>query len=439
MGQGGQIILVNGTTYDWTNTYQHSYQMNAWGFPATVPAGTSIPVYIEWDQNIIVTQSDDAGEVTYTLDGTAWSFQIQARATTGFNLQAAMSVPTQGNAPNAVIPIGFNWNGYVVFALAGTNGNFVTNTPAGAWLQANLGMLGGRTLRELCMPGAHDSGMSMLSGSTAAGFLCNTQTQTTGVLGQLQAGARYFDIRPVITGGQYVTGHYGLIENTSWQGGNGQSIASVIEDVNNFTATNVELIILDLSHDLDTDLGNTAYAPFTQQQWDALLTQLLSLQHRFVTSASDLSTVKLSDFIGNGQAAVVVIVESSGISLGNFAGQGFYTAADFPLYNQYSDINDVTAMANDQLQKMKAQRPNPDASYFLLSWTLTQDATEAATCELGTANSILDLAAIADPQLYLQLLNACTPSTYPSIIYVDNVQPPIAAMAMAVNTKASGS
>lgn len=439
MGERGQIILVNGTTYDWTNTGQHSDQMNAWGFPATIPAGTSTAVDIEWDQNILVTQSDDAGEVTYTLSGTAWSFQLQARATSGFDLQAAMSVPTEGNAPNAVVPIGFDRDGYVVFALAGTNGNFVTNTPPGAWMQANLEMLGGRTLRELCMPGAHDGGMSMLSGSTLFGFLCNTQTQTAGVLGQLQAGARYFDIRPVIAGGQYTTGHYQLIDNTSWQGGNGQSIASIIKDVNQFTAANAELVILDLSHDLDTDLGNTSYASLTQQQWDALLTQLLSLQHRFVTSAEDLSKVKLSDFIGNGQAAVVVIVESSGISLGNFAGQGFYTAANFPLYNQYADSNDVAFMTNDQLQKMRAQRPNPDASYFLLSWTLTQDDKEAAMCEAGLANSILDLAAIADPQLYLQLLSACTPSTYPSIIYVDNVQPPIAAMAMAVNTKASGS
>jgi hypothetical protein len=94
-------------------------------------------------------------------------------------------------------------------------------------------------------------------------------------------------------------------------------------------------------------------------------------------------------------------------------------------------------MTADQLQKMKAQRPNPDASYFLLSWTLTQDSTEAATCELGTASSILDLAATANAQLYAQLPGACTPSTYPSIIYVDDVQPPIAALAMAVNTKSS--
>ncbi|HEV3485192.1 MAG TPA: hypothetical protein VG106_07275 [Vicinamibacterales bacterium] len=79
MGQGGQIILVNGTTYDWTNTYQHSYQRNAWGFPVTIPAGTSATVYIEWDQNILATQSDDAGEVTYTLARTGASSSKRTR------------------------------------------------------------------------------------------------------------------------------------------------------------------------------------------------------------------------------------------------------------------------------------------------------------------------------------------------------------------------
>lgn len=437
MGQGGQVILVNGTTYDWTNTYQHSYQMNSWGFPATIPAGTSTSIYIEWDQSIFDTQTDDAGEVTYTLDGTDWSFQLQARAANGFHLQVAMSVPTQGNAPNALIELGFAWNGLVMFVLAGANAPFITNTPSSSWMQANLGVLGDRTLRELCMPGSHDSGMSALNGGTLGAFACNTQTQTTGILGQLQAGARYFDVRPVITGGQFATGHYSFIENTSWQGGNGQSIASIIDDVNTFTANNAELVILDLSHDLDTDLGNSSYAGFTQQQWDALLTQLQGLQHLFATSASDLSTVKLSEFIGNGQAAVVVIVETPGISLGSFAGQGFYTAANFPLYNEYADKSDVPEMAADQFRKMNAQRPGPDASYFLLSWTLTQDATQASTCMLGTASSILDLAAQANPQVYAQLPGACTPSTYPSIILTDDVQPPIAALAMAVNTKAS--
>lgn len=85
-------------------------------------------------------------------------------------------------------------------------------------------------------------------------------------------------------------------------------------------------------------------------------------------------------------------------------------------------------MVEDQLAKMKAHRPN---NYFLLSWTLTQDIAEAVC---GT-ETILKLAASTYPALYLDLLPACSPSSYPNIIYVDALDSKdVAALAMAVNT-----
>ena len=274
---------------------------------------------------------------------------------------------------------------------------------------------------------------------------CNTQTQTSGILGQLQAGSRYFDIRPVISGGQYLTGHYSDIGSGStntWQGGNGQSIQSIISDINTFTASNGELIILNLSADLDTDLGNGSYAPFTQAQWNTLLSTLQEgISNLFVYSASgsfDLSTLPLNTYIGNGSAAVVVIVSpsASGISLGSYANQGFYSAANFPSYNVYSDTNDLDTMISDQFSKMQVQRPNPDSVFFLLSWTLTQDSLQAAACPLtgGSSTSILDLANTADAQLS-QILPACTSQSYPNVIYIDNIQSSldVAALAMQIN------
>ena len=39
MGEGGFIVLVNGTPYDWVKTNEHSYQMETWSFPDVIPAG----------------------------------------------------------------------------------------------------------------------------------------------------------------------------------------------------------------------------------------------------------------------------------------------------------------------------------------------------------------------------------------------------------------
>ncbi|WP_224244333.1 hypothetical protein [Hyalangium gracile] len=58
----------------------------------------------------------------------------------------------------------------------------------------------------------HDSGMSTLSSGTAFANAGNVITQTTSIFGQLTLGARYFDIRPVISGGQFSTGHYGHVD-----------------------------------------------------------------------------------------------------------------------------------------------------------------------------------------------------------------------------------
>lgn len=71
MGQGGTLNLVNGTPYTWTQTYVHSYQMNAWSFPATLAPGQVAAVYVEWDQHVTHDQADDAGEVTFALAGTS--------------------------------------------------------------------------------------------------------------------------------------------------------------------------------------------------------------------------------------------------------------------------------------------------------------------------------------------------------------------------------
>jgi hypothetical protein len=320
-------------------------------------------------------------------------------------------------------------------------GTTIRTASSTAWMQNNLALLGSRTLREICIPGTHDAGMSALNSGTAFAYTCNTITQTNAILGQLQNGSRYFDIRPVISGGQYVTGHYSEISQlNSWQGGNGQSIQSIINDVNTFTASNNELVVLYLSHDLDTDLGNSSYAAFTQAQWNSLLQMLQQGLNHLYTDApmgADLTTLTLNTFIGGNSPAVVVVVDASasGITLGSFAGEGFYLPANFPVYNEYSDTNDLDTMISDQLSKMAAQRPNPQASYFLLSWTLTQDSEEAVFCDLG-ADSILTLANEADAQLASKLLPACSAQTFPNIIYVDNLTSSlnVVSLAMQINS-----
>lgn len=445
-GQGGSITFVNGTPYNWINSNQQQNQMNWWGFPSVIPAGSTFTQYVEWSQGIFEDWSEDWGVVTFSLQGTDQSFQLQASRVAGnFDLRVVLTnLSTAGNPQGSTIDLGWNHDGIVNFVLAGEAGTFTSSGAPNAWMHENLSVLGNRSLRHLCIPGSHDAGMSQLSSGTFWGASCNAITQTQGVLQQLQAGVRYFDIRPVISGGQFYSGHYSCDTPSGCQGANGQSLASIIQDVNSYTAANKELVVLYLSHDLNTDIGRP-YPSLSQDEWNTLLSQLELLNHRYAlplpeASSVDLTALPLESFIAD-QAAVVVVTDpdpNSNMTLGDFASEGFYTTRNFPLINWYSNSDDLGFMQNDQLAKLRAQRPNPNANDFLLSWTLTQVGNESFDCLFGLAPSVLDLATEAYPSLFQQVLPASNGQTFPNILYIDNVQSfDIAALAMAVNTKAS--
>ena len=440
MGQGGYITLVNGTTYDWTKTKQQSNQMNTWNFPQVITARTTASVYVEWG-GPVTTQ--DEGRVTYTLGATGSTFDVLAVATNGFALQVSFTnLETNGNPQGTLLNLGWNANGSVEFILSGVVGNFNSSNIPTSWMQTNLSVLGKTALQQLCIPGSHDAGMSTLGSGTGGSYPCNTVTQTVPIAQQLLLGVRYFDIRPVITGGnQYMTGHYSKITKagiTTWQGGNGQSIDSIIYDVNAYTDTHKELIILHLSHDLNTTVGNTEYRALLQSEWNPLFTKLGGINDLWsgYSGPDPFTFFPLNSFIENGPAVVVVIdpsgpdISLQGVKPGIFPASGLGT-----FYNVYSNKNDATQMATDQLYKLSEQKGGSISSpYFVLSWTLTQSPLQAAGCLAQAAPSILDLAATAKPLLYSMLLPACHGDTIPNIIYIDNVDTSdIAALAMAIN------
>lgn len=78
MGQGGYLWIVNATTKELKLTHEHSYQMNSWSF-SDIAANVRKRFYIEFDQGVFHTVTDDAGEADFQLEGTSTSFQLQVR------------------------------------------------------------------------------------------------------------------------------------------------------------------------------------------------------------------------------------------------------------------------------------------------------------------------------------------------------------------------
>ncbi len=438
MGQGGCITIVNSTNYDFIKTDISSYQMSAWKFPDKIPAMTESKMYVEWNEGVFKTVSDDSGNVHYSIQGTKDKFQVQARSKGRgkYHLKIYFeSLTTQTVKSGETMDLGWDHDGNVSFVLAGKSGSYFSNGGNAAnWMKDNLSLLGNKTLRDICIVGSHDSGMSKLGpGGTVGGGASTTLTQSYSVGKQLELGARYFDIRPVIGEGDYYTGHYSPI-GSSWQGANGQSIDSIVKDINNFTARHNELVILNISHTLNTTVGNTSYRKFNQDEWKGLFSKICKIHNRAYVgednSKINLVQKKLNDLI-NGKPAVLIVVDNKNekVNLDNYKTEGIFSFDNFKFYDSYSNTDDAKKMANDQIKKMKDEA-KPD-SVFLLSWTLTQGFWNVVKLE-----SIKKLAHEANRCLSYELYPTVSKSVFPNIIYVDDIKTnEAAAMAMAVNTK----
>jgi len=421
--EGGYLTLLNGSPNDWTLSSQHAYQMDAWSWP-TISAGTASRVYVEFGTR--GSQKDDAGEAYYNVDGTSNKFSIKARKPSDFALTITLDgLATKQSAQGSNVDLGFRHDAAVDWIMSTDEaGDWWSSAGLGVdWMQQSLGSIGNRTLKMICMPGSHDAGISNFKPGTVGAHFANSQTQYLNFYDQLIAGSRYFDLRPVISAGQWVAGHYSEVEGIGWLGGNGQSISEIVKQVNDFTAKYKELVIINLSHTLDTD---NDYKDLTQAQWNNLFDTLKGLNNRFTTTNpgnTDFSNNVLTDFIGSSASVFVLAQLPGGISLGSYATQGFYNQDNFPFYDSYSNTNSASSMQSDQLAKLKSERKLvPDASqrkdkFHVLSWTLTQQVEDVINFD----KAIMNLAVSVYDNLFVEAFNAFTPETFPNVLYIDAV------------------
>ncbi|KAK0725349.1 PLC-like phosphodiesterase [Lasiosphaeris hirsuta] len=452
--RSAHFLLVNATPWTFREAGQHTYQMESWEFPPTIAPGTSARIYMKGESG-----QDDGGEFSYAIDGLSTGsepsvFEVQYRGVGLFSDPVVQvkfsSLETLHNFAGSTLQLEWREDNNIPFIVASSEENpaspsiqpmIVSSNPPEDWMHATYERIACLSLRELTMPGTHDTGMSVVSsGGSGAAFLNEDVviTQKLGIREQLQFGARWFDIRPVISGGDWTTGHYSFGAG-QWQGANGEYLLPMIDRINEFTAANKELVILNLSHGLNTDLfagdkGNR----LTQAEWEELMTMLLGLQNRVTGRGgeADISQLKVSDLISD-RAAVLIVVDdlidgrdNERVNIGDFADKGFFRRDQMPLFDRFADEDDQDKMIADQLAKLKTQRQANDSEMFLLSWTLTQ----SDILDLATQSNIKNGQA-ANRALIEKLWPEMSSSSYPNIINVDAYprNGEIAALAMAIN------
>src|SRR4051812_43007517 len=112
-------------------------------------------------------------------------------------------------------------------------------------------------LRHITMPGSHDAGVSLAHNSSkgvwvpASWYICQGQD----IAGQLNSGARFFDIRFAMKNGVATTVH-----ESAGSGGWGESAASIFSAITqHLRANNQEIIIVRVSH-TDAQTAQAVYA-----------------------------------------------------------------------------------------------------------------------------------------------------------------------------------
>jgi hypothetical protein len=391
---------------------------------------------------------DDTTTIRISEKNNAYSYSID-----NSDIGVTVCVNNLGNGSQAFITIAINRSeGY------GDWMHHFNDETNGVFLQ--------KTLSQVCLPGAHDAGMSVLTKSTSLSNKCNTQTQEHSIGGQLSRGVRYFDLRPAIWKSSEPTiymGHFSNWPALGEEGSIGHSLSSVLNDVANFMANDTngeEIVVLKFSHFISQDSTG-----FTESLLTSLISQMKNTIGDYMytnsNSSVNLGNVKLQDIIDSGKRVICLFTATDTPDDGNtftpsqlnaqispatgiFSFGDNNSSANYRLYDVYANDHDYDDMVSDQIDKWKSFNRN-NGSMFLFSYTLTStsggtteggipsaipgaaiyDALSASNAEGETIRDcVLDMAESANPVLMANLAyykQVEDINTIPNILYIDKV------------------
>jgi hypothetical protein len=310
------------------------------------------------------------------------------------------------------------------------------------WMEQTLSF--SKTLKDISIPGSHDSGMYIYINCSSGGTACNTLTQVKPVLGQLQAGMRFFDLRPVWTAGVLYTGHFGKVGGPlGFQGCDGGTMVDILNDVDAFLSSPgcKELVILKFSHYFDRDADSNG---FDDSQLRTLIALVSGMLEKWIyvnpnPAVNRLADIPLSEIIGDSGKVIAVFDGLPSNTVPTPPGMYLYSdyspkntkdgeccsgdpgdvSGDLSVYDKYAETNQLSKMTKDQICKLNCAVDH-GGDLFLLDWVLTQSTGDAVGCIVLKAPSILQLAKQAIDVLGSELAGvAITSANVPNIVLVD--------------------
>ena len=286
------------------------------------------------------------------------------------------------------------------------------------WMGELLAKKPNVTLNNLTMPGSHDAGMYR------PGVTEKSNTQSLDIGGQLQAGARYFDLRVCASGSELWTNH-----GPSYGG----KLDDILDDVKKFLASGSKEVVFLKFRSVDDPYDAIRYPDRDRKGTVDLVKSKLKGLLYTADATPHFAKQKLSDLAGD--SGRVVAVFNSQYDGHHAPKDGIFPYIDYGnedtgeeiaaknhnnlgVYDAYSHQSEFSVMQKDQHAKWAAHGGYGKDYLFLLSWTLT-----------GSTDNILDLdllSATANPQMPRALHTIAAerlPEGLPNIVYIDQVDP----------------
>jgi|RhiMethySRZTD1v2_1073278.scaffolds.fasta_scaffold35584_5 1-phosphatidylinositol phosphodiesterase len=333
-------------------------------------------------------------------------------------------IPHTGSAGN--LQVWRSSGGDVGRSTHGTNGIYIRPTQApdnSDWMKKLLSHKPDVRLNQLLMPGSHDAGMYVTHDYPLGGGGAWAKTQNLAMLQQLQAGARYFDIRICTHNGVLTTYH-----GDTGYGAYGATLDEMLADVRSFLSSpsgSGEVVILKFSHTYSNSTAGTIAAVKDPTKTGDFL-------YIPDNPSITLSTVLLSKVQGR-------VLAVFGDEFTSDAENGIYpyhdvdkdaslpipTHAGLTVYDNYSNDGNYEAMVNDQIPKLQTYGGWGNTFLFLLSWTLTG---------WSGIRDIEVLAGMANPWLPVELSEIEQGKRkWPVIAYIDFLDPYLCSAIIDAN------
>ena len=347
-----------------------------------------------------------------------------------------------------------------------------------SWMGNNVGLLGPLTLREMILPGTHDSGAYALTTSmapdiTGSDFMNSliafaeklglpvqdiitpwALSQTLDFQQQAEAGVRYFDLRVCWNGSDFVTYHFET----------GNRIDTLLDDLATFLAANpTEIIVVEAQVWAPANVSDGAPVAAKQALIEGVLERFKGLLY---PESSALNASYLS-LLQNDWRVLFSVNDRTMYDAATAAseqlvwwGPGGHDApsnASEVIWNTYANTHDLSVLQTyDTLQTQaynngSAVAGAPQACerttavsgcLYKLSWTLTTDATAIFSSLLpGKPHSLIEMADTANtvlPAFVSQAWLADANLRMGNILIGDDIaNSPLVGIVIAENLKAA--